>query len=143
MRQARTEAVPPTSQRLAVSFASTKRGGLTWSTVFYAERPVLVKSNADSERSDQGFWRRCELLISLFCPAKKNSLNRDSSTKKANERCNVGVAALIHFRGHCPHPSNHLRRRIHQPSLLPHNIHRNAYAAQESSFSCFETRAKS
>jgi len=50
--------------------------------------------------------------------------------KKPNERCNVGVAALIHLRGYCPHPSNHLRRRIHQPSLLPHNIHRNVCAAQ-------------
>ena len=26
--------------------------------------------------------------------------------------------APIHICGHCPHPSNHLRRRIHQPSLL-------------------------
>ena len=26
--------------------------------------------------------------------------------------------------------SNHLRRRIHQPSLLPHNIHRDGYAVQ-------------
>ena len=43
--------------------------------------------------------------------------------------------APIHIRGHCPHPSNHLRRRIHQPSLLPHNIHRNMYAVQES-YSC-------
>ena len=39
--------------------------------------------------------------------------------------------APIHIRGYCPHPSNHLRRRIHQPSLLPHNIHRNACAVQE------------
>src|SRR5262244_2001034 len=65
------------------------------------------------------------------------------SPEKANERCNVGVAALIHFRGYCPHPSNHLRRRIHQPSLLPHNIHRNAHAAQETHFSRCESRAKS
>src|SRR4029077_3618379 len=57
------------------------------------------------------------------------------SPKKANGRCNVGVAAPIHFRGYCPHPSNHLRRRIHQPSLLPHNILRNTYAAQ-SEFPC-------
>src|SRR5213082_3288967 len=61
---------------------------------------------------------------------------------KANERCNVGVAAPIHFRGYCPHPSNHLRRRIHQPSLLPHNILRNTYAAQ-SQFSCMGDSAKS
>src|SRR5215510_15021135 len=40
--------------------------------------------------------------------------------------------APIHIRGYCPHPSNHLRRRIHQPSLLPHNIHRNACAVQQS-----------
>src|SRR6201991_3299836 len=39
--------------------------------------------------------------------------------------------APIHIRGYCPHPSNHLRRRIHQPSLLPHNIHRNACAVQD------------
>src|SRR5262245_56392002 len=39
--------------------------------------------------------------------------------------------APIHIRGYCPHPSNHLRRRIHQPSLLPHNIHRNGCAVQE------------
>src|SRR5882724_7372062 len=39
--------------------------------------------------------------------------------------------APIHIRGYCSHPSNHLRRRIHQPSLLPHNIHRNARAVQE------------
>jgi hypothetical protein len=38
--------------------------------------------------------------------------------------------APIHIRGYCPHPSNHLRRRIHQPSLLPRNIHRNACAVQ-------------
>ncbi len=43
--------------------------------------------------------------------------------------------APIHIRGHCPHPSNHLRRRIHQPSLLPHNIHRNDCAVQEIIFS--------
>src|SRR5215510_4409135 len=39
--------------------------------------------------------------------------------------------APIHIRGYCPHPSNHLRRRIHQPSLLPHTIHRNARAVQD------------
>ena len=39
--------------------------------------------------------------------------------------------APIHIRGYCPHPSNHLRRRIHQPSLLPHNIHRNGCAVQD------------
>src|ERR1700676_1604984 len=36
------------------------------------------------------------------------------------------------FRGYCPHPSNHLRRRIHQPSLLPRNIHRKPCAVQEN-----------
>src|SRR6185503_13653544 len=40
--------------------------------------------------------------------------------------------APIHFCGHCPHPINHLRRRIHQPSLLPHNIHRNGCAVQQT-----------
>src|SRR6185437_2874334 len=38
--------------------------------------------------------------------------------------------APIHIRGYCPHTSNHLRRRIHQPSLLPRTIHRNACAVQ-------------
>src|SRR5215217_2335502 len=46
--------------------------------------------------------------------------------------------APIHIRGYCPHPSNHLRRRIHQPSLLPRNIHRNACAVQVGFFFGFE-----
>src|SRR5215212_1500253 len=47
--------------------------------------------------------------------------------------------APIHIRGYCPHPSNHLRRRIHQPSLLPRNIHRNACAVQVGFYFCSET----
>jgi hypothetical protein len=42
----------------------------------------------------------------------------------------VGTATPIHFRGYCPHPSNHLRRRIHQPSLLPRNIQSNPRAGE-------------
>src|SRR6185295_12303114 len=47
--------------------------------------------------------------------------------------------APIHIRGYCPHPSNHLRRRIHQPSLLPRTIHRNACAVQVGFSFSFET----
>jgi hypothetical protein len=50
---------------------------------------------------------------------------------KMRTGASVGVLAPIHNRGHCPHPSNHLRRRIHQPSLLPRNIHRKVCAVQD------------
>ena len=40
--------------------------------------------------------------------------------------------APIHICGHCPHPSNHLRRRIHQPSLLaPQYTSQDACPARE------------
>src|SRR3954467_588450 len=51
----------------------------------------------------------------------------DKRTGAATWEC----TAPVHICGYCPHPSNHLRRRIHQPSLLPRNIHRNDCAAQE------------
>src|SRR5215213_11813647 len=80
------------------------------------------------------------------------SLLRVSCLSEISRRCIGGVSnksewarhtwecvAPIHIRGYCPHPSNHLRRRIHQPSLLPRNIHRNACAVQVGFYFCFET----
>src|SRR5947209_16099579 len=88
------------------------------------------------------YLRRNAILSQITKEDLAVELKIQERTKKPNGRCNVGVAAPIHFRGYCPHPSNHLRRRIHQPSLLPHNILRNTYAAQ-SYFSCMKKRAKS
>src|SRR5687767_5200306 len=59
-----------------------------------------------------------------------NGMETEGSHKSEWARHTWECVAPIHIRGHCPHPSNHLRRRIHQPSLLPHNIHRNACAVQ-------------
>ena len=54
---------------------------------------------------------------------------------------NVGVRRAHSYLWSLSSPQQPLRRRIHQPSLLPHNITRKTHAPQESHFHGF-TRPK-
>src|SRR5687768_1920438 len=53
---------------------------------------------------------------------------------------NVGVRRAHSYLWSLSSPQQPLRRRIHQPSLLPHNITRKTHAPQESHFHRFTRR---
>ena len=53
---------------------------------------------------------------------------------------NVGVRRAHSYLWSLSSPQQPLRRRIHQPSLLPHNITRKTHAPQESHFHGFTSR---
>src|SRR5687768_4566730 len=71
-----------------------------------------------------------EDAVTLVGSFEKRSVRIGWKAKKRTGAATWEYTAPVHIRGYCPHPSNHLRRRIHQPSLLPRNIHRNACAMQ-------------